>query len=160
MKKVLYLPMLFLVFGLAIPNTSCSPKYADLMDTLDSRPELGIMHSLVEAAGGPKTFLGKTKEYTVFAVTNEGASHVKASLQKAITDPEHRTELQNILRHATIDGKYSASQLANSSSGVKSLAGNVLEFTGTADNLMVNGVKVIDSIDMGDSIIHVTEEAI
>ena len=159
MKKAFYLPLMILGFALVIPNTACSPKYTDLMDTLDSRPELGIMHSIIEAAGGPKTFLGKTRSYTMFAVTNDGASHVKASLQEAISNPEHIDELRNILKHATLEGKMTASQLANASGDIRTLGGNVLEISGTANNLMVNGTHVIESIDLGDGIIHVTDEA-
>lgn len=158
MKKALFLPLMILGFALAIPNTACSPKYNDLMDTLASRPDLGIMHSLIEAVGGPKTFLGKTKNFTMFAPTNEAASKVQASLQQAATNPEHITELRNLLKSGTIEGKLTAAQLANASSPIRAVGGNTLDLSGTANSLVVNGANVIESIDLGNSIIHVTDK--
>jgi len=105
-----------------------------------------LLKTLVAAVSGqlnPKVDLVDTLnqgEFTVFAPVDDAFAKLPASAVKDLAKPANADALSGILTYHVISGQLSPDELAGSQETVQ---GDMVEVTGSPDELMVNGATVI-----------------
>ena len=97
---------------------------------------------------------------TVFAPTDEAFAKLPAGTVESLLRPENRAALAGILTYHVVPGAMPASRVARVS-GATTLNGQRVEFTRTADGVLVDGARVIAAdVEASNGIIHVIDRVI
>jgi uncharacterized lipoprotein YbaY len=105
----------------------------------------------LQAAGLTQTLEDVEGEYTLFAPTDEAFQSIPPELVEAWdANPE---AYEDLLRLLVVEGKYPLDELTDGQV-LTSLAGKEIEITRDGDIVYANGVPIIDSAEVGNSVVH------
>ncbi len=113
---------------------------------------------LISAAGLVETLSDTTKNFTVFAPTNEAFAALDAAELEALkTDLKRRQDLTDILTYHVVSGRLSAGDLANYTE-LDALDEKVVQVKVAEGSTMVGGANVVEAdIAATNGILHVVD---
>lgn len=76
----------------------------NIVGALRSNSEFSELSNAIEKAGLTSS-LDSTKEYTVFAPTNEAFSKLPTGTMSRLLEPEHKDELADLVNHHLLSGR-------------------------------------------------------
>ena len=100
---------------------------------------------------------------TVFAPTNDAFAKLPAGTLDELLKPENKGQLSTILTRHAAPGSYNPTSLKKEAEKGRKLymaTGDYLEVTQEGDDVFVNGIKVVASIQTSNGIINVIEDVI
>ncbi len=153
--------VLLVLFTLLLTGCSSTklPTAPNLLAAITTNPKLSQFAALVETAGGLGTVLTESGKHTLFAPTNEALEAMGDKAMGDLMDPDNRTLLVNVLRGHAIPGALSPKKLSKEGSLTNEMQKSFL-VSGTEDNLMVAGGKVLESIKTKNGFVHVIDKVI
>lgn len=126
-----------------------SPDHSTLVAAVQAA---NIEHVLVNA--GP---------LTVFAPTNVAFEKLPDGTVESLLKPENKSDLTTILTRHAAPGSYDIEKLKGEAKKGRKLymaTGDYLEVTVDGDDVYVNGIKVLASVQTSNGIINIVEEVI
>ena len=100
---------------------------------------------------------------TVFAPTNAAFAKLPEGTVDTLLEPENKGDLTTILTRHAAPGSYDIEALKNEARKGRKLymaTGDYLEVTTEGDDVFVNGVKVLASVQTSNGIVNVVDEVI
>ena len=114
-------------------------------------------------AAGLGDALATTENITVYAPTNDAFAKLPEGTVDNLLLPENKGALATILTRHAAPGSYNIEALKKEARKGRKLymaTGDYLEVTQEGDDVFVNGIKVIASIQTSNGIVNVVEEVI
>jgi uncharacterized surface protein with fasciclin (FAS1) repeats len=158
-SRFLVLPLVAaLLIGLpACAGNSYQKKIGDtLAGILGSSPDLSMLNDLVKQAG-VEDLLAGIQPMTLLAPTNDAFQALGKETLDGLTQPENADQLVNILKNHVVPGSLDSSQLTGE---LESAAGGTLGFSGSGDDLMVNGAHVEESTQASNGWLHKVDQVL
>lgn len=125
--------------------------------------QLARMAEITKLAGLGGASAHVDTQLTIFAPTDAAFAALPESFRTAILKPENRAQLQDMLLHHVILGKYTTRRLLRASAkhyGVKAVDGTSIEFT-IRHGLDVNGAKLLSSdLEASNGVLHVIDKVL
>jgi len=152
---------LFVLFSLLLTGCSSTklPTAPNLLAAITTNPKLSQFAALVETAGGLGTVLTESGKHTIFAPSNEALEAMGEKAMGDLMDPDNRTLLVNVLRGHTVPEALSPKKVSKEGSLTNAMQKSFL-VSGTEDNLMVGGGKVLESIKTKNGFVHIIDTVI
>ena len=118
----------------------------DIVSNAMNASNVTTLVAAVKAAGLVPTLQGPGP-FTVFAPTNDAFNKLPAGTVNTLLEPANKVELAKILEYHVVAGKYLESQLTNGLV-LKTVEGDTLKFTVVNNQVMINGVAMIQTPDV------------
>jgi transforming growth factor-beta-induced protein len=160
MKRMIwvYLCVLALASVAVVSGTVAAqePAGGTVVECAATEGNLTTLVSLLERTGLNETLSNETRNFTVFAPTDEAFAQLPPDVSELILNStESEALLPEVLLYHVIEGSYNASDLIGIGV-IETVQGENLVFTGTADDLSVNEVNVTTAdIQCGNGVLHV-----
>eukprot|EP00386_Alphamonas_edax_P004382 GDKI01013886.1.p2 GENE.GDKI01013886.1~~GDKI01013886.1.p2 ORF type:complete len:164 (-),score=37.04 GDKI01013886.1:248-739(-) len=151
------------VIGLFVAATlAIVAQAADLVDTLNSRPELSTLSKFIkqQRLEGDLRAQDGGGEFTVFAVTNQGYASQPRQNIIFLRNPRNRPTLEKVLKYHIVPGKYSMADVASAGS-LTSMDGAKLSTGGSASSPTVEGATVVvGDIQADNGVLHILDRVL
>ena len=140
----------------SIDQVLTPPK--DLVATITSDKRFTTLGAAIKAAGLTSTLRDMSKEFTIFAPTDEAFEDLgQDTINALLKDP---SALKNILLYHAVSGSVLKSDLKNSGR-VKTVQGKNIHYSAKGDTLKINKSKVIKAnIIAANGVIHAIDEVL
>lgn len=153
----------FFLIALTLIFSSCSssklPTADNLLAAITTNPKLTQFASLLEMAGGLGSVLGDDGKFTLFAPSNDALAAMGDDAITTLTDPDNKTLLTNVLRGHAVAGALSPKKVSKEDILTNAMSRN-LAVSGTEENLMIGGAKVLQSIKTKNGFVHVIDQVL
>lgn len=100
--------------------------------------------------------LSNVGPFTVFAPTNEAFDKLPAGTVDDLLKKENKRQLRDVLEYHVLLGVYDGDKLKRSKK-IGTAHGNSVEITKDGDDVLVNGNKIVASINASNGVIHIVE---
>ena len=130
----------------------------NVVETAMKDERFSTLVELITAAGLVETLSDTTKNFTVFAPTNEAFAAIDAAELEALkNDLKRRQDLTDILTYHVVSGRLSAGDLANYTE-LDALDEKVIQVKVSEGSTMVGGANVVEAdIAATNGILHVVD---
>jgi len=103
--------------------------------------------------------LSNAGPFTVFAPTDDAFAKLPAGTLDELLKPENKSKLQDILEYHVYVGVIRAS-MVNGSMNLNEVNGKNVTLTKEGDQLLVNGTKVLATVDTSNGVIYVIDNVL
>lgn len=133
-----------------------TPTEKNIVETAVDDGRFVTLVAALRGAGLDETLSDETKDYTVFAPTNDAfAALPEGTVEALLEEPEG--QLKEILLYHVADGMYPAADVAAMDT-IPTLQGSALTINATGDSVQVDGATVIIAdVECSNGIIHVID---
>ena len=131
-----------------------------IADIANGDPRFSTLVTLLVQADLAGT-LANDGPFTVFAPTNDAFARLDPELVARLTSGEANDELAALLKRHVVKGSYEAADIAQSETGITTLAGTSLAIERAGDMITADHVDVVSAdIDASNGVIHAIDMVI
>ncbi|WNJ18702.1 fasciclin domain-containing protein [Pontibacter sp. G13] len=165
MTRSIWTRIMILVALLSFSQMGCKAtktlsSATQMMNLLGGNANLSTLQSLMKGVDLGSMLGGKDVPFTLLAPSNDAFKNLPGDVLTSLTNPGNADQLQKVLSNHIIPGKMSASDFVGKDA-LSSLDGKSLPITGSGDDLMIDGAKIIGkNMDAGNGMVQMIDKVL